>query len=198
MISVLIPSRGHPDLLERSVRSLRSTASGEIEIIVRMDLDDPATMNAAWGLDVYTVTGQPLGYEGLHEYYQEMAEAANGDWLMVWNDDDQMLTPGWDEIIEALPQEVLIADPQNTHSPLCCVPAIRREAVDALGAFSTANPHVDTCWQDIGLATGRVVSVPVRVSCDSPVKPHLQHGYYDPPHQAELAKAVIKIRAAFP
>lgn len=199
MISVLIPSRGHPDLLARSVFSLIGTARKSPEILVRSDHDDPDTGAMAVTLATHAIVGEPLGYEGLATYYAEMAAQATGDWLMVWNDDDVMLTPDWDEIIEDLPPAVLIADPLNSHSPLCCVPAIRREAIGALDRFSTSNPHVDTFWHDVGLRTGTVRTIPeIRVSCDSPVKPTLQHGYYDMPHQMELEQAVEEIRAAFP
>jgi hypothetical protein len=39
------------------------------------------------------------GYDSLHEYYNELASKATGDWLMLWNDDAVMETEGWDEKI---------------------------------------------------------------------------------------------------
>ena len=113
---------------------------------------------------------------------------------MVWNDDATMTTPRWDDVIEALPPGVLVADITTPHSPLCCYPAVRREAVEALGRFSTDNPHVDTFWQDVGHATGTIARVPVYANLESPVKPDQQHGYYDLPHQAQLAAAIAIIR----
>ena len=49
MISVLLPSRGHPDLLKRSVASLLDHASAVemVEVLVAADEDDPETVKAA-------------------------------------------------------------------------------------------------------------------------------------------------------
>jgi hypothetical protein len=58
---------------------------------------------------------------------------------------------GWDTKILALPPRIIVADLQNHYSPhMCCFPAVRADAVEALGAFSLHTPHVDSVWQDIG------------------------------------------------
>lgn len=187
MISVLLPSRGRPELLARSVASLRDNAARPPEILVAADDDDPVTVQLARTLDMITVVCSPVGYARLHEYYAVLAARATGDWLLVWNDDATMMTMHWDIAIEKLPASVLIADLPSTQSPLCCFPAIRRAAVDALGRFSTANPHVDTFWQDVGHYTGTIASVPVFARHDTPAKTGQTHGFYEPGHQAELA-----------
>ena len=195
MISVLVPSRGRPELLKRSVNSLRATADNEgLQVVVAADGDDPDTILMAADLGVDCVVTSRFGYEGLHKYYQKAADMATGNWLLVWNDDATMLTQGWDQEIEALPLNILVADIQTPHSPLCCYPAIRRSVVKAYGRFSSDNPHVDTFWQDVGHATGSIYAVPVHADLESPVKPGQTHGYYDAPHQAELATAIAVIR----
>lgn len=197
MISVLVPSRGRPELLKRSVNSLRATADNEgLQVVVAADGDDPDTILMAADLGVDCVVTSRFGYEGLHKYYQKAADMATGNWLLVWNDDATMLTEGWDREIENLPLNILVADIQTPHSPLCCYPAIRRSAVTAYGRFSSDNPHVDTFWQDLGRATGTIRSVPCFASHISAVKAGQHHGYYDPPHQAELAAAIARVRAA--
>ena len=159
MISVLLPSRGRAELLARSAGSLKDTAVQAPEILVAADDDDPATVRAARQLGARVQVCQRAGYAGLHLYYQQLAALATGDWLLIWNDDATMMTAGWDVLIETVPAGVLVADVPSTQSPLCCFPAIRREAVTALGRFSSANPHVDTFWQDVGRATGTIFTV---------------------------------------
>lgn len=202
MISVLVPSRGNPDDLQRSVESLRGLADrpGEIEVWVGADRDDPdtAAMAGYIGCDVELFDRQ--GYRGLHVYYQRLAELASGDWLLVWNDDAVMLTPGWDAVLSRLPAGALVADLQSHHSPMVCFPAVRREAMAMLGGrFCTANPHVDSFWQDAGRATGTIFPVAVHIRHDQRVGHEdwgSQHGYYEPAHQAELAGYVRRLRSA--
>lgn len=197
MISVLCPSRGNPAWLARSAKSLRDTAEGEIEVLVAADDDDTLTIEMASApavADVLLVLPR-VGYAGLHVYYQELALVAAGDWLMIWNDDDTMLTQGWDTVIKALPPEILVADIQSPHSPLSCTPAIRSRAVEVLGRFSTDNPHVDTFWHDLGLTLSVVRTVPVHIALESPVSTN-SHDYYGPAHQAELAACIEVIRNA--
>lgn len=197
-IDVLIPSRARPHLLERSVLSLRQTAGGPADLIIHVeaDSDDPETIAAAQrlGTDCRATFPPRPGYAGLHVYYQQMAARSHGDWLLVWNDDAQMLTPGWDGILAALPPPVLVADVQTPHSPLCCFPAVRQQAVQALGRFCTDNPHVDTFWQDVGRATGTIVQVDIRASLESPVNPGNTHGFYEAAHQDELRSCAETIR----
>jgi len=42
---------------------------------------------------------EPLGYQGLNQYYNGLGVQASADWLFVWNDDAVMETTGWDKII---------------------------------------------------------------------------------------------------
>jgi hypothetical protein len=199
VISVLCPTRGRPTLLRQSYESLLETAARpqDVEFLAAVDPDDfeVNVSSVSWLPDsAVRVMPERYGYDGLHVYYQRLAAIARGDWLLIWNDDAVMLTPSWDNIVEQQPPTVLVADIQSPHSPLCCFPAVRRTAVQALSKFSTNNPHVDTFWQDVGRATGTIVSVGVHANCKSAVKPEQTHGYYDVPHQAELAASAQKLR----
>ena len=193
MITALIPSRGNPQLLAASVATLRNTAAAPPEIAVVADDDDIATIEMASEVSDVMAVVPRAGYDRLHEYYQTLSVIATGDWLLVWNDDCRMLTDHWDEVIEALPAHVYVADVQSPHSPMCCFPAVRRTAVDALGRFSTANPHVDTFWGDVGTAAGVLVKVPVHVDCVPTVRGNT-HGFYGFEHQAEMATCAELLR----
>ena len=179
MISVLCPSRGHPDLLAKSVQSLRDLANGRPEILVGADADDSATLRAAIELGTVTQVFQRAGYARLHVYYQGLASTAKGNWLLIWNDDSFMTAAGWDSLLESLPPEIMVADLVSTHSPLCCFPAIRRKAVNIIGRFSSDNPHVDTFWGEVGERSGTIAKVLAFVHTDTPSNPTMQtHGFY--------------------
>jgi hypothetical protein len=193
VISVLCPSRGNPQLLEQSAASLRAHAAGDTELLVIADDDDVPTVEmAAEVADVMLVVPRK-GYAGLHGYYQELSALACGEWQMIWNDDATMLTPGWDGIISALPPDVLVADIQTRYSPLSCFPAVRTTAIEALGRFSTDNPHVDTFWQDVATALGVMRTVAVHAGLTSPVSTN-SHGFYEPAHQQEMAACTQVLR----
>jgi len=200
VIDVLLPSRGRPELLARSVRSLRTraTAPARVTVWVGADKDDPATVQAAIDAHAHCVLFTRQGYERLHVYYQQMAEGSDGQWLLVWNDDAVMLTPGWDEVLAGLPRRVLVADLQSHHSPMCCFPAVRREAVAAAGKFSSDNPHVDSFWEVVGQLSGTIAAVPIRVRHDQQPGAHTgnEHGFHEPAHLAELAACAQRCRDA--
>ena len=110
MISVLLPSRGRPDLLFRAASSCFETAwlrSGDVELVLRIDDDDPLSKECASRLwraydDVQVIVGPRLdGYGSLLRFMNECAAAADGDLLMTFNDDGLFRTLGWNERIEA-------------------------------------------------------------------------------------------------
>jgi hypothetical protein len=195
VITVLCPSRGNPALLYRSVQSLRSTATGDLQVLAAIDPDEAALYAAA---DAYPgtefwIAPERYGYDRLHVYYQRLAPLAQGDWLLIWNDDATMMTLGWDAEIMALPREVFVADVRSPHYPLCCFPAVRREAVEALGKFSTDTPHVDTFWGDIGVMAGVLQRVGVYAHCESPSRGN-PHSFYGPEHQQEMARCAAVLQ----
>jgi hypothetical protein len=200
VIDVLLPSRSRLEMLRSSAESLWSLADnpGDVTVHVAADHDDQPTIALATELGANCVVFDPRrGYDQMHVYYQRLAAQSSGGWLLVWNDDAQMLTPLWDTILAGQPAGVLIADLQSRHTPLCCFPAVRRGAVDALGRFSTDNPHVDTFWQDVGYGSATIMTVPIRVHHDQPPgggSSGNQHDFYGPAHQAELAACAGIIR----
>lgn len=186
-------------MLAAAIGSLRGRAAhpGRVKVIVGADRDDCATVVRAQNLGAACVVfGERLGWLRLHVYYQQLSEAAGRGWLLVWNDDAVMITAGWDSVLDAQSDSVLVADLQSNHSPICCFPAVRREAVDALGRFCTANPHVDSFWEVVGKQSGTLVTVPIRVHHDQQPGPHQgnEHGFHDPGHEEEMAQCAELIR----
>lgn len=162
MISALLPTRGRPDSLRRSVQSLIDLADdpAAIEVMVALDADDPhapAAREVVSSLKIHAyvwTTQERYGYSQLHQYFNVLANLAQGDWLLLWNDDAAMMCQGWDSAIRELDERVIVADCWSPpHSPwLITFPAVRRWAVDVLGVFSAHTCHCDTYWEMIGRA----------------------------------------------
>ena len=107
MISVLMPTRGRPDLLQRAIDSFRSTTDDCAEIILRIDEDDEPTLDLVCNLppgrradDVRVIVGKRLdGYTSLLRFMHECAQHARGSLLMPGNDDMIFRTPQWDALL---------------------------------------------------------------------------------------------------
>lgn len=171
MISLLCPTRGRPDSLWESIGSLNDHAAdvGAHEVLVAADPDERDSY--AWADDLAGVrlwtAPERFGYRCLHEYYNALAAMAAGEWLMIWNDDARMLTPGWDAVIEG----ALSASPgvlwmkANHCDGGNLFPAWPRAWSEALGHVSLS-PHCDMWIQHLGQGLGCQRPVPVEILHD--------------------------------
>lgn len=168
LVSVLLPTRGRPELLRRSVMSLLDLAStpGRVEILVAVDEDDDATLEMVGELPVHAFEFEPKGYPRLHEYVNELARQALGDWLLLWNDDAMMRTAGWDDVI-ANQEHFAVLKPFDNHpgEHLNTFPIVPKAWVDRVGHFSLHRAN-DTWWQEVGARLGAQVPVPIDVYHD--------------------------------
>lgn len=169
MISVLCPSRGRPDSLRESVESLRkyATQPDDLEVLVAIDRDDIAgyldQMRDAQV--IFWVSPERHGYTRLHEYYNYLAATlATGDWLLIWNDDARMLTPGWDQVIGAQPPGVLRMT-VNHNDGGNSFPVFPAAWARALG-YVSPHPHLDVWLGKIGDLLGCHNRIPVEVLHD--------------------------------
>jgi hypothetical protein len=156
LVSILFPTRGRPEMLAASVKSLldMATDKSRIEILYKVDFDDAPSIKAVQelaGLVATKVIVSPRGrgYEGLHEYINELSKIASGDWLFIWNDDALMLTNGWDQSIhEASPspgmgflgnEDICLMAPRVVQRDISWeFPILRRKVVEILGHFSNS------------------------------------------------------------
>lgn len=242
MISVLLPSRGRPASLRRAIESLLDKSANQAlrvsagwegmpealpaplppvidppQILVAADPDDPATRDVAEQLGAQVVVApRRYGYAELHRYFNLLAEQADGEWLLLFNDDAVMWTRDWDRTILDLPAEVMVADLRSQLSPaFCCFPAVRRAALDVTGGvYSPHTPHVDSWWQDIGRRSGTIRPVDVVVHHDrfdltgnhndatyaeGRAGPGLRDAeYFSPAVQAEVDAAAARVRGLVP
>ncbi len=131
MISVLVPSRERANALKESLASLGPVG----EVLVRIDGDDTQIADYVSMKALKLLIGPRLGYEHLNEYYNDMADIAEGDWLMLWNDDCIMKTPDWQEKINkhdpTRPCVLNIHKPGHNYFPI-----VSRAFYEALGQFS--------------------------------------------------------------
>lgn len=147
-VSSLTPSRDRPELLKSSIESLGKLK----EHLVYVDEDDPQ-------LEEYKklkipgmkmVIGKRHNYYALQNYYNELAEMATGDWLLIWNDDAVMHTEDWTQHIQEYdPQKPAVLNihfENNNYFPL-----VSRKFYETLGHISLS-PHNDSWVQEIAQA----------------------------------------------
>lgn len=165
MISVLLPSRGRPAALRRTVCLLLGLADDPdgVEVLVGADADDPETIAVARDLGLTAwVAETRLGYDQLHRYVNQLAMMASGTWLMLWNDDALMTTASWDTVVRRQAPGVLW--PKHNDQLECNIfPVWPRSWTDAIGHVSLS-PQCDSWMQEIGAAVGRQWVIDVSVS----------------------------------
>ena len=164
-ISVLLPTRGRPGPCRRSVLALRHLASRpqDIELLIRHDEDDPPPpfsheADEAGAFAAFRILSGPRhGYAGMHRYYNELAAEARGDWLLIWNDDTDMLTPGWDLMLrEAPPFCVQFPRRDITATTDFTFPVLGRPVYETLGHVAT-NGYCDAWLSDVTCYAGVAV-----------------------------------------
>lgn len=154
MISILVPSRGRPEQLADMWATACETASGEIELIYRIDDDDPR-------LGDYTMFGGRIRRligprtHAMTRYWNECATQAEGDIMMHAGDDVRFRSADWDTHVYAAfaryPDHILFVhgrdgvhdERMGTHGFL------HRRWVQIVGHFLP--PHFSSDWADTWL-----------------------------------------------
>jgi len=100
----MIPTRNRVSLLKECLDSLNKATSDPslVELLVKADDDDIETIRF---LNSYTsilslkfvVSPRKNGYGSLHEHYDSLAKISEAEFLMVFNDDIEMITQGWEQ-----------------------------------------------------------------------------------------------------
>lgn len=147
--------------------SIASVARADVEILIRVDEDDPR-------LGEYLQFCTPLigashGYGGLHVYYNQLAERAKGDWLLLWNDDCIMETKEWTDIVHLYDGKMVVLNPATNHDnwtiDMNVFPIVPRKMVELMGHFSLST-HNDSWVEDVARRAGIMVRVPIRILHD--------------------------------
>lgn len=173
MISILCPSRGRPDLLQRMLDSMSKTAGSRenYEVLIYLDQDDPTRrkyLDGAIEADSYTIgNAKTVG-----RAWNVLAAESRGDYLMMGNDDHVYITPQWDRLILDVISErsqsdsVFVAwvdDVTGKAQKRCAFPIVSRKWYNALGYFTPERFkffYHDTWIWDIGKRLNRTLFIP--------------------------------------
>jgi hypothetical protein len=139
LISLLLPTRGRPELLRRFLESVlaRSERPERVEVVIYADADDPSSHGfKVEGLEVRTIVG-PRASMG--DYNTACFNASRGDVIVLANDDVVIQTRGWDrklrEMHAAMQDRVYLAYPNDLFKGrgLSAFPILSRTACQLLG-----------------------------------------------------------------
>ena len=148
-ISVLLPTRGRTDALDRSIMSLIDLANDpkNLQLVIAFDDDDKDSSSYFIGNIAPKITNAgalytclefaPLGYTRLNEYVNACAKSASGDWLMFWNDDAFMESVNWDlEIIKHTGEFFCLRMPTHNEHPYAIFPIVPKKWHELFGYLS--------------------------------------------------------------
>lgn len=137
-ISLLLPTRGRPALVERLFKSILDTAAHpeRIEVILYVDEDDFGSHDLdSQDFRVIRIIG-PAASMGV--YNSTCLDRARGDIIVLANDDMVMRTPGWDNKIAQVdadfPDGIYLAYGNDLFKKrsLCTFPILSRRTCDLL------------------------------------------------------------------
>jgi hypothetical protein len=99
MISLLCPSRGRPELVNRMITTALETAQSEVEIMIYLNDDDEKLEEYR---DTLSQKYYEIGPDRSPVYsWNLMAEKSRGDICFLISDDAQFQTNNWDQKIES-------------------------------------------------------------------------------------------------
>lgn len=132
-ISLLLPTRGRPLLVQRFFQSLMAQTANptEIEVVLYVDEDDVESHHLNCnGVGFVRIIGPRLS---MGAYNQTCLNRSSGDIVILMNDDVVIRTPGWDRAIAGLaaevPDGIFLAYANDLHfgAKLCTFPIISRK-----------------------------------------------------------------------
>lgn len=118
-VSVVVPTFGRPELVTRAVGGVLAQTMGDLELIVVIDGDDPATVAALRSFDDARLRWiSHTGKRGAGQARDTGADAARGQWVAFLDDDDEWL-------------------PEKLERQLAVAPADRRAVLMTLSRVAT-------------------------------------------------------------
>jgi hypothetical protein len=123
LCSILIPSRGRPDRLLKTIQSIIDSAADpkQFEFLIRVDEDEKTKYIDAIGslplqTNIWQISGRRKdGWYSIHEFYDELADTANDKWIWIMNDDATVSCWGekkWDEQLAEIKTKGFIVYPE--------------------------------------------------------------------------------------
>lgn len=154
--SLIMPTRNRFELLKDNVSTFFKFAKNpdRVEMILIMDFDDPSikdTMDLLANLsNTYLVCQHRTGYL-IKDYNNRGSQLSTGKYIWILNDECEMITKNWDEILANKMEAFLKDKPDRLlytlinddthysagiqHCSGCCFPVMTREAVDCINGI---------------------------------------------------------------
>jgi glycosyltransferase involved in cell wall biosynthesis len=169
MVSVLVPTRGRPEGVERLLASAYDLSEGPLDFVFYMDDDDPqrdATTEVIRKYGASLTVGERIT---LSKMWNKCYDLAIHDLLMQCGDDIVFRTQGWDvkfaEAFEQFPDRIAFVhgDDGFQHDRIGTHGVLHRRWVEAVGYFVPpyfASDYNDLWLTEVADALGRRVYLP--------------------------------------
>lgn len=141
--------------------SMLALADGEVEVLIGVDLDDPARLSVPAGCQILEFDGV-----GSSKKVWELARRSTGDAMRVVSNDEEFLTRGWDAKLyrewEADPYWCLYTNDKRGENTGGRCPIVTREWYEVAGYYPPHfwHWHADKWVTDIAEVVGRLRYVP--------------------------------------
>jgi hypothetical protein len=154
--SLIIPTRDRFDLLKENVPTYFKMAKNpsKIEMILITDFDDPSNIDILSLLsstpNTYLISQHRTGYL-IRDYNNRGSQMSTGKYIWILNDECEMTTYHWDEILVNKMENFLSDKPDRLlytlinddthysagvqHLAGCCFPILTKEAVDCINGI---------------------------------------------------------------
>lgn len=103
-IGVMIPTRNRVALLKSCLDSFEAKTQDKsvVELLIKVDEDDTETIEFLQNYQgtierKVLVSARQYGYGSLHDFYNDLARSSSASHVLVFNDDCEMLTDGWEQ-----------------------------------------------------------------------------------------------------
>lgn len=178
-ISLLCPTRQRPSQAWRLILSVLQTAQipERVEVLFYLDADDPTRENYIQQFQNQALTLKTLGRclfvvgepIGISKAWNELAQQAQGDLLIMAADDQTYNTPGWDIRLDQEVQKYrdrifcMWFNEGHWGAKLCTFPIVSRQWYSTLGYFTTGMFEClyDDLWiTDIAKRVNRLHYIP--------------------------------------
>ena len=158
-ISLLIPSRGRPGHIEKLVESVRAASTLDIEVVVRIDADEPQRVEYERICSCHLSPVTCHLFSGprlvMSDLWNDAAKHATADVMMLCGDDLLWRTSGWDVMVknafDAHPDKIVLVYGGDGHhaSGFATHPLIHRRWYETLGYFTA--PYFSSDYADAWL-----------------------------------------------
>ncbi len=196
-ISLVLPTRGRPNLVHRLLDSIVATAEQPdmLEVLLRVDRDDaPSITIDDSRLQLRKIVGPPGVKMGVMT--RQCTEAAAGNNLLLMNDDVVCRTQGWDTaIVEALEQfsdgvAMIWCNDGFRGRRLANLPALSRRICERMGGICPGDyqrDYIDTHLFDV-FNKLKALGHDRRVSLENVLLEHLHVEAGKAPHDATYVR----------